>query len=159
MCAVQIKPRDADPVSIRSPGRLEQVDVAPGQWVNEGDVLAQLDNSELDLSVEEASRQERNYFTQLVNLEERKHDDPAIAGQIPTIQEELQSTRENLESLPQVPSLAESPGPDLRRDPAHRGKEANKASREASYQRGRDRFCERKTSARRPAERRPLPGR
>ncbi len=101
-CAVQIKPSDAEPVSIRSPGRLEQVDVAPGQWVNEGDVLAQLDNSELDLSVEEASRQERNYFTQLVNLEERKHDDPAIAGQIPTIQEELQSTRENLESLRQV---------------------------------------------------------
>jgi putative peptide zinc metalloprotease protein len=99
--AVQIQTSDAEPVSIKSSGRLERVLVRPGQRVRAGDVLAELSNTQLDLSVEEARRQQSAYETQLVGLRRLQRFDSTVGGRIPSVTEALRSTEDQLASLRQ----------------------------------------------------------
>jgi putative peptide zinc metalloprotease protein len=53
---VTLEPRDADPVYVRQLGRLESVHVAPGDRVDEGQLLAVLSNDEMHVQLEQLLR-------------------------------------------------------------------------------------------------------
>lgn len=95
-CALEVQPRDAHVVYATVPGTLQQVYVRPGDRVENGAPLAQLQNDDLRLSVHELDRAVQQYETQirLLKFQASVRGNPDAAGQIPRLQELLTSARE-----------------------------------------------------------------
>jgi putative peptide zinc metalloprotease protein len=100
-CAVQIKPSEAERAIVKTPGRLEKVHVRTGEPVKQGDILAELSNVDLEVTIEDADRQRRAYETQLVSLRDEQHHDGTVNSKIPAVEKALESTNDNLASLRQ----------------------------------------------------------
>ena len=98
-CAVEIKPRDAQRVIVRSAGRLEKVHVQPGTHVNKEDLVAEISNAELDLRIAEAERLKNVYEMQLESLQDQVQYKPKLGAGIPTLKKTIESTNENLANL------------------------------------------------------------
>ncbi|MDZ7615548.1 MAG: hemolysin D, partial [Patescibacteria group bacterium] len=68
LCPLEIQARDARPVYVDVEGRLEQIDVAPGDRVEAGQQIALLVNPEVDLEIVRLRGEVERYETQLRNL-------------------------------------------------------------------------------------------
>ncbi len=96
MCTLEIQARDARPVYVDVEGRLESIDVAPGDRVEAGQQLAQLVNPAIDLEIVRLRGEVARYETQLRTLRRNSYRDPAGAAEIPSVQEALTTAREQL---------------------------------------------------------------
>ena len=84
-CALEVQPRDAHVVYATVPGTLQDVKVRPGDRVEDGATIAQLQNDDLRLSVHELDRAVQQYEKQiqLLEYEASVRGNPDAAGQIP----------------------------------------------------------------------------
>jgi len=96
-CAAELRPRGEETVYVSIPGRLEELDVKPGDTVVEGQRIARLSSVDLDLQIAELEGQVAQYRTKLANLERERFTDPAAALEIGTVEESLASYEEQLE--------------------------------------------------------------
>jgi putative peptide zinc metalloprotease protein len=96
LATFEIQARDAEPVYIDPAGTLMSVDVKPGQQVQAGAQLAQLQNIDLELGIAKLMQDEAQYRSQLDSLRRQGFDDPHAVAQIPQVEEALKSTEEQL---------------------------------------------------------------
>ena len=102
-CAVEIKPSEEKVrrVIVRTPGQLSSVEVAPGQRVQAGDVIAKIIDVPLQLEYEETKRQGAMFEQQWLSLRrEEKRKDASVTGDIVRLQRATESnarSRQNLE--------------------------------------------------------------
>ncbi len=97
ICPLEIQPRDADSVYVDVPGRLVKLAVKAGQQVKEGDLLAQLENIDLDLDLAKLQGGLDENKTKLKNLIEQAFLDPRAAAQIPQIKEQIDALKNELD--------------------------------------------------------------
>ena len=88
MCPLEIKPRDADPVYIDVAGVLEEINVKPWQKVQAGDTLAKLENTDLDLQIEEiqAKIDEQEIEVEVLRQEQTKLRDVNAGNELPEVE-------------------------------------------------------------------------
>jgi putative peptide zinc metalloprotease protein len=96
ICPLEIQPRDADSVYVDVPGRLVKLNVKAGQQVKEGDMLAQLENIDVDLEVAKLRGSLDENETKEKNLIEQAFLDPRAAAQIPQIKEQIDALKKEL---------------------------------------------------------------
>ncbi|KAA5541131.1 hemolysin D [Roseiconus nitratireducens] len=92
-CAFEIRPSESGRVYAGSAGQIVRT-VRPGQVVQAGDVLAELKNPDLELRMADLEIEETVAQTQYENLQNRVFGDRALAGQLETQLEILESVRE-----------------------------------------------------------------
>ena len=95
-CPLEVQARDAESVYCRVDGILDKVLVRPGDQVNEGQLLAQLHNIDVDITIAELTGQRDVYRAQLEGLNRVSFDDRRASAQIDPITEALASTKEQL---------------------------------------------------------------
>ncbi|MCS7304001.1 MAG: biotin/lipoyl-binding protein [Thermoguttaceae bacterium] len=95
-CPVEIRPSGATPVYVEVPGRLVTVLARPGQWVQAGQLLVELQNPEaqLDIARLEAMRDEYQLRVQTTRWQQVR--DPEAAAQLRQLEEALRSVEEQL---------------------------------------------------------------
>jgi putative peptide zinc metalloprotease protein len=105
-CPVEIQPRDAQLVFATVPGKIKEVAVQPGDQVDQGQVLARLDNLDLRLTVVELEGQQRELQTQYQNMLRDRHQDESALRQLrqareslAAVEEQLKERREELQRL------------------------------------------------------------
>jgi putative peptide zinc metalloprotease protein len=95
---VQLQDQAEDPVLLREAGRLEELKVEDGQWVEKGDVLAVFSSSDLDKKLREAQSQFTQYQAQAEAYERQANDpsskDPQRARQLVTLLEGASAQRD-----------------------------------------------------------------
>ncbi|MDY0171039.1 MAG: hypothetical protein RBS80_31155, partial [Thermoguttaceae bacterium] len=96
LCTLEIQARDARPVYVDVDGRLESIDVAPGDRVEAGQQLAQLVNPDVDLEIVRLRGEVEKYETQLRTLRRLGHRDRDAAASIPQVQESLATAQAQL---------------------------------------------------------------
>lgn len=97
MCALEIRPVDADAVYADTNGQLAEVSVTPGQFVPEGDIIARLENSDLDYEIELLRHRQEAYVAQLETLRHARLRDSQAGASIPAIEEALAGIREQMQ--------------------------------------------------------------
>ncbi|MGQ9913886.1 MAG: HlyD family efflux transporter periplasmic adaptor subunit [Thermogutta sp.] len=96
MCTCEIQPRDGIPIYVEVPGRLDEVQVRPGDRVQAGQELARLSDSDLDYQIARLQTLANQYEVRLTSLERRRFDDPAAAAEIPSLREAYQTAKGQL---------------------------------------------------------------
>jgi putative peptide zinc metalloprotease protein len=96
-CALEITPRDAEPVYVSVAGQLEKIDVESGQKVKQGQPLAELSNIDLEFQIAELEGRRDEYRSRLKSLHRDRFEDPSAGMQIPQVQETLAAVEEQLE--------------------------------------------------------------
>jgi putative peptide zinc metalloprotease protein len=94
ICPLELQARDAESVYIDLPGKLTAIDVKPGERVVEGQRLAQLQNHDIDLQVAKLQGSINEYETKRKSLVERSYRDNRPAGAISTLNEAIDSLKE-----------------------------------------------------------------
>jgi putative peptide zinc metalloprotease protein len=79
-CSLQVQALKSQPVYVDVPGRLDEILVAPGDSVEEGDVIAQLSSPEVQLEVDRLAAEVKQYKSRIETLSRQRHDDPAAAA-------------------------------------------------------------------------------
>ena len=97
-CAVEVQPRDERNVYALVPGTLKTVNVKAGQTVQEGDVLAEMANEDLLLSVADLQNACDRYQSELdvIEMQLAMPNSKADPGRIPVIKALLESTQQQL---------------------------------------------------------------
>ncbi len=95
-CTLEIQARDASPVYADVEGRIESIDVRPGDRVEAGQQLAQLVNPNIDLEIARLRGEAEQYEAQLRTLRRLGYRDRTAAAEIPRLQESLATVREQL---------------------------------------------------------------
>ncbi len=97
-CAVEVQPRDERNVYALVPGTLTAVNVKAGQTVQEGDVLAEMANEDLLLSVADLQNACDRYQSELdvIEMQLAMPNSKADPGRIPVIKALLESTQQQL---------------------------------------------------------------
>ncbi len=95
-CNFDVKPRDAATVYAAVPGRLMEVRVAAGDQVNQGDVVAVLDNVELKLNVLALEGQLSEMDAEVKVLEKQQRFDENAGLRINEIREQRQAIEQVL---------------------------------------------------------------
>ncbi len=95
-CTLEVQPRGAEAVFARVPGRLQEVVARPGNWVKSGDVLARLENVDLEVAVASLQGEKSRLEAQLETLNRRRFVDERVAMQIPTVKEMLANVEDQL---------------------------------------------------------------
>ena len=94
-CSLQLRARDATSVYVEVPGRLEEVLVRPGEYIqvgaNETITLASLSNLDLDAEIVRLEGKEKELKVQLENLLRQRNTDISAASQIGPVTEALKS--------------------------------------------------------------------
>ncbi len=97
ICSLEVKAADAEPVYVDVPGRLEEINVKPGQHVHKGDVLGRLSSIDLQLSIADLEAKREQYTSKLEGLRRSRHEPQSNAGlEIPQVQESLAAVEEQL---------------------------------------------------------------
>ncbi len=101
MTSAVVRPDDADRVYVAVPGTLRDVYVRPGDQVQPGELLADLENTDaaLRLAVLEGERAQQELHLQ--NLIRRQTDDPRASIDIPAAEAALQDIQQQLVELRQ----------------------------------------------------------
>jgi putative peptide zinc metalloprotease protein len=99
-----VKPSAAEPVFPRVPGQLKEVMVVPGQQVEIHQVLARVDNRQLQLQLAQLEGEERRFQAQLESLRHqhihsRRAAEEGLSGQIAQVEEMLESTRREIDEV------------------------------------------------------------
>ena len=97
MCPFELKPRDARSVYVKVPGRLVEVLVKADQQVEEGQLLARLENIDLEIEIARLEGEQKEAETQLQSLKNLSLRNPDAALQLSLTRERLQSIIEQLE--------------------------------------------------------------
>ncbi len=92
-CAFEIRPQHAGAVYAGTSGRIVET-VKPGVLVQEGDMIARLDNPDLELRLAELEGEEAIARAQLKNMSFRSRDDISVKAEIETQQELIESIEE-----------------------------------------------------------------
>ncbi len=95
-CQLEVQPRGATPVFAGVPGKITEVAVQPGSAVKAGEVLAKLDNIDLQLEVLKLEGEQSRLETELSGLERQRFSDDRASLQIQAVQEMLATTTEQL---------------------------------------------------------------
>ncbi len=96
VCPLEIQARGAHSVYIDVPGRLLKVDVKAGQSVVEGQPLAQLESTEVDLEVAKVEGSVRECEVKWKNLMQQSFRDRRATAQIPQVREALDALNAQL---------------------------------------------------------------
>ncbi len=95
-CPLEVQARHAASIYVPVDGILEKVFVRPGDQVSKGQLLAQLDNIDVDIKIAELTGQRDVYAAQLKGLNRASFADRRATAQIDTTKENLASTNEQL---------------------------------------------------------------
>jgi putative peptide zinc metalloprotease protein len=95
-CGLEVQARNAASVYVEQPGILEAVYVQPGDYVDEGQPLAELRDLGIDVSIAELVGQRNTYKTQLESLRSLSYDQRSSAGGIAQAEKGLKTTEEQL---------------------------------------------------------------
>ena len=100
-CAVEVKPNEdlVKRVIVQTPGRLESVEVVPGQKVQPGDVVAKIRDIKLEMECEDSIRQGKVFQKQFDFLSQKMRVDPTVNGEILQIQRAIDSNAKSLANL------------------------------------------------------------
>jgi putative peptide zinc metalloprotease protein len=90
-CNFDVKPRDAATVYAAVDGRLDEVLVEPGQYVQQGDVLARMRNVELELNVAKLEGDLRELDAKLQVLQKQRRVDETAGVSIKQMLEQRQA--------------------------------------------------------------------
>jgi putative peptide zinc metalloprotease protein len=96
-CALEITPRDAEPVYVSVAGQLEAIDIKSGQTVEQGQSLAKLSNIDLELQIAELEGRRDEYRSRLKSLHRDRFEDASASLQIPQVEETLEAVEEQLQ--------------------------------------------------------------
>ncbi|MDA7978468.1 MAG: biotin/lipoyl-binding protein [Pirellulales bacterium] len=97
ICALEIRPVQTESVYADFAGQLTEVAVTPGQTVQAGTVVAQLENIDLAYEIELLRQRRDSLEAQLVTLRRTRLRDQQAGAAIPAIQEALDGINEQLE--------------------------------------------------------------
>lgn len=95
-CPLEVQARNAESVYARVDGMLEDVFVKPGDTVQQGQVLAQLANLDIELAIAELLGQRNVIQTQLDGLHRASLADPRASAQIEPLNKNLAGINEQL---------------------------------------------------------------
>ena len=96
LAPLEIQARDAEPVCVFIGGKLASIDVKPGQTVKKGQILAQLQNHDLELKIADLRGKVNIFSRQVENLRMQSFSDRHAASEISAIEKELESTEDQL---------------------------------------------------------------
>jgi putative peptide zinc metalloprotease protein len=96
LATLEIEPRKAEAVYIEVPGKLAEVLVKPGDTVAKGQVLARLENPELDRKIAELDGDRAQLEAQLDNLDRQPTRQGEAASAIPQVRSTLESKKKQL---------------------------------------------------------------
>ncbi len=88
-CPLEVQPRASQTVYVVTPGQLASVEVAPGQRVQAGQVLARLENLDLDIQIAQLKHQLAQKQVQLQSLQRLRFSDPTAAAALPEVRETI----------------------------------------------------------------------
>lgn len=94
-----VQPHRAQTVFVRAPGRVVDASVVPGAWVNEGDVLLELESHELDQEVQQSLGQWTLAATRLASARQEARFDDETWDLVPPLQESVRVQREHYEAM------------------------------------------------------------
>jgi putative peptide zinc metalloprotease protein len=99
LCTLEIQPRDAKAVYVDLPegGRIERVHVRPGQAVEPGALLAELNNVDLDIRIAGLEGQYAQYEAKLRSLQQQRFRNPRAGAEVPQVREALDTIAQQLE--------------------------------------------------------------
>ncbi len=89
MCTLEIQPRQSEAVFVDVPGQLDEVLVKPGDQVSQGQVLARIQNIDLQIAIDELVRQRNELKSQLASLGRQRYENRRAGQQIPQMRETL----------------------------------------------------------------------
>jgi putative peptide zinc metalloprotease protein len=96
MCTLDVEARDARTVYVEQPGSITELLVHAGQQVKKGDLLARLENKDLELKVSDLKLQAAQLESQLNGLQRERFSDAQAGSDIPHIQESLDAIKDEL---------------------------------------------------------------
>ncbi|MDO4630220.1 MAG: hemolysin D [Planctomycetia bacterium] len=94
---VEIQYDQGDTVYVLIPGTLMEIHAEPGDYVKKGQLIAVLQDTDLDQRIMELKREEQRLAAQLAYLPALSRQDPTAEAQIPIVQKALDSARKELE--------------------------------------------------------------
>jgi len=97
MCVFELQPHGASSVYVEVEGTLEEIRVEPGQQVEAGEVLARLDNIDLEIEIAQLRGQRDASRARLRSLRQIRFRDEDASLQIRVVRERLGSVEEQLE--------------------------------------------------------------
>ncbi len=95
-CTFEVAPQGAEAVFASVPGQLQEILVEPGEQVEQGTIMARLDNIDLMLAVEGLRGKAAQLEAQLENLKHLQHKEDGASLQIPAARETLAMVRNQL---------------------------------------------------------------
>lgn len=98
-CAAQLRPAQASTVFVDTPGRLVEVFVAPGEYVQEGQPLMRLENEELLEQLATAHGSWRAAQTQLEQTQQRRRADETAWDLLPSLEESVRILKQRFDRL------------------------------------------------------------
>jgi putative peptide zinc metalloprotease protein len=96
-CNFELQPRDASSVYVEVEGTLRELLVEPGEKVAAGQVLARLENIDLEIEIAELQGQRNAAQAQLNSLQQIRFQDASASLQAEVLTERLHSISEQLE--------------------------------------------------------------
>ncbi len=96
-CALEIEPFAAASVYVDTAGTLAAVHVRPGQHVEKGTPLAELENREIDSAISELSGRREVLASRLASLHRERYGQADAARQIPEVEKSLAALDRQLE--------------------------------------------------------------
>ncbi len=95
-CALEITPRDAEPVYVDVPGQLEEILVKPGEHVEKGHVLARLISPDLESAINELSGKRDENQAKLRSLNAQRGRDPKAGDDVASVKETIKAIEQQL---------------------------------------------------------------
>ena len=95
-CALEITPRDAEPVYVDVPGRIEDVFVKPGERVEKGQRLARLSNMDLDVAIADLQGKREENVAKLRSLNSLRGKDNKAGDEVASVKETLHAVEQEL---------------------------------------------------------------
>ncbi|MBN1591067.1 MAG: hemolysin D [Pirellulales bacterium] len=97
MCSLEIRPRNAARVYVDVPGILESIDCRVGQYVEKGQMLGRLKNTDIDLNIAELSGERDDYEIQLTMLDLMGLRNPQLLNDVPALRKAHESVVKQIE--------------------------------------------------------------
>ncbi len=97
ICTLEIQARDATAVYVDVAGRLDEINVTPGDTVDNGLQLAKLGNIDIDLEITRLAGTRNQYQIQLKSLLRQRFHDRQAGAEIPQVREALETVESQLQ--------------------------------------------------------------
>ena len=97
LATLEVEPRKAAQVHVQFPGRLKKLHVKPGDLVAENQVLAELENLEVEPKIAEIESSIDQLHAQLESLRRQRFQQPEAASAIPEVQSAIEAKSKQLQ--------------------------------------------------------------